>query len=360
MPPTRFFSLTLAMLLLVAPLHAADEAAPQAKPAAAPAAPDAVEKFLVIPVTGTIGLHFTDALLEKCLKQAEALKPARVILEIDSPGGASSELDLITKRLVEWQTRTDIGVSAFIKPKAYSAATIIALACKDIYMFPASTIGSTAEVGDDGNGGKRDTLLRLKRESAVRAQDRALAQFGGHDPEIVLAMFEPKMELWVKMVDKKAVFTKTEKTYGKDPVPGSTMIKDWDKLLTLPAEDAAKYGFAAAVVKDYAAIGEALGHANWVDAGPRCRTLTQGQYRAGEDAQKELIRLADTVESSLIKTNSSDRSGRLADLQAASAATARITQITTKNPYLADSIDKNRLNTLKAQIDREIARERKR
>src|ERR1041385_7515387 len=159
--------------------------------------------YCVLPIRGTIGIHVTDESIEKALRLADQSGASHVMLEIDSPGGYTSELDKISQRLVDWQSKGNRELIAYVNPHAYSAAAIVAVACKKIYVSPGATIGATAEIAVSTTTNRSVAIVQEKRNSVTRAKDRALAQFSGHEPLLVLGMFDPDIVLAATQADGK-------------------------------------------------------------------------------------------------------------------------------------------------------------
>src|SRR6185295_7052961 len=91
----------------------------------------------VIPIRGEINDYTRDAFMRR-LGKARAMGAKTIIIQLDTPGGlVTSALDL--SRTI--RGLRDVRTIAFIDNKAYSAGTMIALACNEVIMVPNAVIG---------------------------------------------------------------------------------------------------------------------------------------------------------------------------------------------------------------------------
>ena len=137
-----------AVVLLSADFWLASRVAAQAPaPASAPAAVPAFRQanhVAVLTVHGVID-HMTRISLERRMKEAVAAGADAVVLDIDTPGGEmGATLDICN--LLRDRRETPANVVAWIDPRAYSAGTIIALACREIVVAPGATFGDAAPI----------------------------------------------------------------------------------------------------------------------------------------------------------------------------------------------------------------------
>jgi len=117
--------------------------APASAPAAVPAFRQA-NHVAVMTVHGVID-HMTRISLERRMKEAVAAGADAVVLDIDTPGGEmGATLDICN--LLRDRRETPANVVAWIHPQAYSAGTIISLACREIVVAPGATFGDAAPI----------------------------------------------------------------------------------------------------------------------------------------------------------------------------------------------------------------------
>jgi len=153
---------TVILCLLAAALLAAGARVP-ASQGAIPGERKA-EQVAVIPITGAID-DVTLWSLERRLRAAREAGFDAVVLEIDTPGGeVGAMLDICLRIKSDAPSNT----VAWIKPKAYSAGTFIALACREIVVAPGSVFGDAAPIASS---------RRLQRSAATtRASLRRSSQ----------------------------------------------------------------------------------------------------------------------------------------------------------------------------------------
>ena len=161
----------------------------------------------VIPLKGVVGPTLDDEEwfsatdFEKALKKAEKLNPAAIVLEINSPGGLVATEERIIRMIIDSQGRGTRIVAYVID--AGSAAALITLACKEIFMMPSARIGAAVTVVS-GNSGttslksltENDPELAAKYESFRSATHKSAAEVTGRSPAIADAMRDMSKELW--------------------------------------------------------------------------------------------------------------------------------------------------------------------
>ncbi len=177
----------------------------EAKPATIP--PGSTNLVVVIPLKGVVGptldgdewFNATD--FKKSLEKAEKQKAAVVILEIDSPGGRVDVEEQIIQAILDSSGR-GMRIVAWVND-AGSAAALITLACKEIFVKPSSRIGAAVTIvsGSKGTSSLKrlmqgDEELAAKYESFQSAIHKAAAESTGRSPAIAAAMRDMSKELW--------------------------------------------------------------------------------------------------------------------------------------------------------------------
>jgi membrane-bound ClpP family serine protease len=154
--------------------------------------------------------------LERRVRQAERDGAEAIVLEIDTPGGAVlATLDIL--HLI--RTEAPANTVAWINPKAYSAGTIIALACREIVVAPDAAFGDSAPIS---RLGPLPQAERAKQEAPILAEVIDSARRNHYDEKLVQAFVSVGVELW--LIENKAtgvqVFVDREEyrlVFGDDP-----------------------------------------------------------------------------------------------------------------------------------------------
>lgn len=137
-----------------------------------------------IPVTGVIENGLAP-FVARAIAEAEAAGADAIILDIDTPGGRVDAAE----RMADAIRATEIPVTAWVHPRAFSAGALIALAADRIVMTSGGVMGAATPV--DGQG----TKASEKMVSAMRAEFRALAEAAGRDPALAEAMVDESLDI---------------------------------------------------------------------------------------------------------------------------------------------------------------------
>jgi membrane-bound ClpP family serine protease len=183
-----------ASLLLAAlgPTGAAPAQPAAGRPTTATAVPAyrQANKVAVLTVHGAID-GITLHSLERRVRQARADGAEAVVLDLDTPGGAlEPTLDIC--HLI--RTDAPANTVAWVNPKAYSAGTIIALACREIVVAPDSTFGDAAPISPIG---PIPVTERAKIESPLLAEVISSARANHYDEKLVESFIGVGVELWM-------------------------------------------------------------------------------------------------------------------------------------------------------------------
>ncbi|HEV8605837.1 MAG TPA: hypothetical protein VGQ99_10750 [Tepidisphaeraceae bacterium] len=150
---------------------------------------------VVIPIRGEINDYTRDTFMRR-LAKARALGAKVIIVQLDTPGGlVTSALDM--SRTI--RGLRDVRTIAFIDNKAYSAGTMIALACNEVIMVPNAVIGDCAPITINHAG---DVVGAAKAISPVVDDFRDSANRNGYDPMVVEAMV--RVEPVIYLVESNA------------------------------------------------------------------------------------------------------------------------------------------------------------
>ncbi len=166
---------------------------------------------------------------------AEALEDGAeaIVLDIDTPGGAlEPTLDIC--HLV--RTDAPANTVAWINPQAYSAGTIIALACRDIVLAPDAAFGDAAPISPFG---PIPVTERAKLESPILAEVVDSARRNHYDEKLVQAFVSVGVELWLientgtgerVFVDRQEY----ERVFGESPPDELTRVAPPPQSQTAP------------------------------------------------------------------------------------------------------------------------------
>jgi membrane-bound serine protease (ClpP class) len=222
-------------------------------------------KAVVIHIDGQIN-DYTRNTLEKRLAEARKLGAHTVILDLDTYGGAVTsglEMSAMLKR------STDLHTIAYVKEKAISAGTMIALACNEIVMGPYAKIGDAdaISIGPTGPQALPDKL-RPKVVSPVVADFTESARRNGYSELLVEAMIEADIVVyWVqdtatqqkRFVDQPE-YDKLMATGHWKPVDGvRNPIDSATTLLTVSTDLAVKLGLAKGEAADIPSLANQRG-----------------------------------------------------------------------------------------------------
>lgn len=192
---------------------------------------------------------------------ADALKenPDYIVFEINTFGGRlDAAFDLVDTIMAVKGPET----IALVKKKAISAGSLIALACKKLYMLEATTIGDCAPIVQGGDGTPQ--IVGEKIQSPLRAKFRNLAQRNGYPELLSSAFVTPELEV-LELTAKLDKGKKTERDTTliiegqKYAVLDSADKKFWGapkilvkkgELLTMTDKEAMELGFSKGTFKD--------------------------------------------------------------------------------------------------------------
>ena len=208
--------------------------------------------YIVVPVKGVIGADFKAEHMEAYLKQVARKRPSIVVLEIDTPGGLTTEAKKIVRLMLEAR---DVRLVAFVK-QALSAGVPIALACQEIYVGEGATIGGAVSYAVDDKG-RLMTLpndIAKKMQSIWRAACRAAAERGKHSTLIPEAMIDPDFVLTARSQGGKKILERNG---------SGRIVKKRGEVLTLTGPEAVECGLAEALVTSYEFLGEKLAMKGW-------------------------------------------------------------------------------------------------
>ena len=193
----RAGALLASMLLLmglIAEAAPTGNQSPPGGPIAIPAGRKA-ESVAILPIHGPID-GVTTRSLERRLAEAKADGCDAVVLELDTPGG-----DLLaTYDILELiRTQAPANTVAWIRPKAFSAGTIIALSTREIITTPSGVFGDAAPIQGLPVVGLRQlpAAERAKIEAPLLSEVVYDARRQGWDEKLVQSFVAVDVELWL-------------------------------------------------------------------------------------------------------------------------------------------------------------------
>lgn len=184
------------MLEALATAQQQTPAAPAAAPALVPAYRQA-NQVAVLTVDGVID-SVTYTSLERRIRQAVADGADAIVLDINTPGGdLFATLDICS--LLKDRSITPANTVAWIHPTAFSAGTIIALACREIVVSPNATLGDAAPIAT-GPLGMLQNLAPTERAKLLAPLQTEIidsARRNHYDENLVRGFIELGWELWL-------------------------------------------------------------------------------------------------------------------------------------------------------------------
>lgn len=166
-------------------------------------APTAIPAFrqadhiAVITVKGPID-RITLRSLERRIGQAGQDGATAIVLDIDTPGGElTAALDICN--LLKDHSITPANSVAWVHPQAYSAGTIIGLACREIVVSPNATFGDAAPIMVMPGAGliQMQPAERAKTEAPLLAEVVDSARRNHYDENLVQSFISVGIELWL-------------------------------------------------------------------------------------------------------------------------------------------------------------------
>lgn len=221
----------------------------------------------VISVKDAIQYDLETAAFEKAVVEESNKGPLFLLIEIDSPGGKTNLAERMCSAITNTRNcRTVAFVNGGVNGGAYSAAAAVALACNEIYMAPAASIGAATQYVRSSSGKIYDMKAAFgdnvgeKFQSIWRNFLAALAQQNGRSGLVAKAMVDKDIEVLQVQRSGKTVFIEAHEKAAGDQVVRVLCKKG--EVMTLPAADAATCTIADAVVETR---GDLLKHLDCAD-----------------------------------------------------------------------------------------------
>lgn len=210
------------------------------------------------------------AMYEFCARaigEAMEEKPDYIVFEINTFGGRlDAAFDIVDTIMAVRGPQT----IAFVKKKAISAGSLIALACNKLYMMEATTIGDCAPIVQNGDGTPQ--IVGEKIQSPLRAKFRNLAQKNGYPELLSSAFVTPELEI-LELTARLDEGKKTERD--------TTIVMEAAKYAVMSDEDKEFWGAPKILVKE----GELL---TMTDKEAMALGFSQGTFNGRQDFETAL------------------------------------------------------------------------
>jgi membrane-bound serine protease (ClpP class) len=196
----------------------------------------------VIPVEGDVEPAMA-AFIARALHEAAHYPDPLIILEMDSFGGRVDAAFQIVDTILNAPRGKTI---AFVKTKAISAGSLIALSCSELVMKHNTTIGDCAPIALTNEGPQ---MLGEKFQSPLRAKFRTLAKRNGFPQALAEAMVTPEMIVYkIQLRDSSFFidsmgFADLSVDVKKQIIDKKTIVKK-GQLLTMDDVEARQLGFS--------------------------------------------------------------------------------------------------------------------
>ena len=237
--PSVICSWVLPCLMLAGLFSGLDSIARAAPDSSAAASKQTV---YVISISGEVDPGMA-AFIDRACEQVADDPDALMVVKIDTFGGrVDSALEIVDSFLKIPENKS----IAFVEKKAISAGALISLACGDLVMMPATTIGDCAPITYSQEGVE---MLGEKFQSPIRAKFRALAKRNGYPEKLTEAMVSLDKEVFAVVMDGNRVFMDASDYADltdaqKKKITSKKTVVEKGKLLTMEAEEAVDLGFS--------------------------------------------------------------------------------------------------------------------
>ncbi len=165
-------------------------------------------KVAIIPIEGVID-DYTVHKLRKRIERAKVDGVDTLVIQLNTPGGlvgAAFDITRLLKKEAE-----NFHVVAYVDEMAYSAGTMIAVACQEIAMSNNSMIGDCAPILPSQTGLAEITgANRAKIESPLVAEFEDSAERNGFDPLLLRSFVQYQLTVYVVEKDGERRFVQKE------------------------------------------------------------------------------------------------------------------------------------------------------
>lgn len=249
---------------------------------------EGVDLIVEIPMVGTFGQDIYPLSIAEGLEWAAEQGATDIVFRLNSGGGEVWAADEIVEIMSQYAGK--FRYHALIE-QAISATIWTVFNCDTITMVPGATVGGAVVYRMGGTGSAE---VDLKMNSIIASKLAATAESKGHHPSLVRAMILSEAAVYAEKKGGEWALTDT-----KPSTPGYDTIDGPDSVLTLTADQAAKYGIATTVGdRDISAFAEAQGFG---DYDHHVETTTQLADRANAKCKKLRGDLMGTIRSFMVE-----------------------------------------------------------
>lgn len=246
------------------------------------------KKVFVIPMHEGVGTFFRQDKLQEAIDAVRHLEPDVIVLEIDSPGGALSEVYKLSEYLSE--VRDEFRVVAWIK-SAISAAAMTAMNCREIYFMREGHIG--AATAWRMNNGQAEALRGPGLDQWMNYAF-TMSEDAGYNGYIAHAMIDKDIELSCDI--EELPNGERRITWYNDIEAGEHKVCNNEDVLTFTAEEALKYGLSLGTADNEDELARLLNLDGWVEVSSEGREIMEAWWNTVETAETEIPRLLVTFQ----------------------------------------------------------------
>jgi len=227
-----------------------------------PPLPAKVARAFVIPVREEITNKTYEAVRRK-LVRCQASGAQLIVLDMDTWGGGSEPAHNIA-RLLKTDAR-GTRLVCYVRTRAISAGSMIALACDQIVMTPVGMLGDCGVVLTMPSG-TTVVMPPDKLETVIRTEMRESAKMHGFNVALAQSMVSDDLEVWLvrNKKSRELRYVLADEFRGRVTIPrglvdpNSNPKAQWEllrvivpegKLLTVDSSQAMEYGFTSAIVE---------------------------------------------------------------------------------------------------------------
>lgn len=228
--------------------------------------PDGATRVTFISLEEMVGPFLNADALRHSVELVKDEKPDIIVLVVNSGGGALTEVQPLSD-LIHKELKKDYRVVAWIR-SAISAAAMTSLNCEEIYMMREGNIGAAVAFMQTGSGTK---ALEGEELEQVLVLGERISSRGKRNPLILRAM-----QVWMELscdIDENGIVT------WYDNLNGKYIVNPKDRILTLNAVDAEKYGLSRGTADTKEELARLMGLTEWVEVGFKADEYQQ-QFRA--------------------------------------------------------------------------------
>lgn len=241
------------------------------------------KKVFVIPMHGVVGQTFRQDKLKEAIDAARPFKPDVIVLEINSPGGALSEVYKLRDYISE--VRDEFRIVVWIK-SAISAAAMTSMMCREMYFMKEGHIGAATAWYMTSGGAK---AVEGKELEAWIQSARDFSSAAGYNPMVTQAMIDKKYILTADVEElpdgeRRVTFY----DYLKD---GAEVLCREGEILTMTASQAERYNISLGTVDDKEEFARMLNLSGWVEVSDAGRKIMKEWQDTFDLAEIELPRL---------------------------------------------------------------------